>query len=109
MGTNNWSTLFFSAYPLNAMTIEKVCIVTNARAIIAAFGRTVIIKPKASTNLINIGKLSLTIKKLKIRKPYERIAKVLVLPFFWHTREQAVVQYEHQVKITRIRSPKVKK
>lgn len=34
-GTKYWSTFFPSEYPLNAMTIEKVWIVTNARAMIA--------------------------------------------------------------------------
>jgi len=36
MGTKYVSTLFPSVYPLNAMTIENVWIVTNARAIVAA-------------------------------------------------------------------------
>lgn len=40
MGTKYWSTLFPSAYPLKAMTIEKVWIVTNASAIIAATVKT---------------------------------------------------------------------
>lgn len=40
IGTKNWSTLFPSAYPLNAMTIEKVWIVTNARAMSAVKYKT---------------------------------------------------------------------
>lgn len=39
-GTISWSFLFPSAYPLNAITIEKVWIVTNARDIIAAYYKT---------------------------------------------------------------------
>ena len=35
-GTTSWPPLFPSAYPLKAMTIEKVWIVPNARAMIAA-------------------------------------------------------------------------
>lgn len=34
-GTKNWSDFCLSAYPLKAMTIEKVCITINAREIIA--------------------------------------------------------------------------
>lgn len=43
-GTKYWSVVFPSAYPLNAMTIEKVWIVTNARAMIAAIVRPKIVR-----------------------------------------------------------------
>lgn len=64
-GTKSWSTLFPSAYPLNAMTIENVWIVTNARAISAEIRKNGI-REHLSTK--NVARPNAGVKRLRQKK-----------------------------------------